>query len=67
MAGLIKCDIAVIGAGGDRGSTIAHRLALEGREVVLIDPDDAGYGCILVAMQARWPITRCSRLARLRF
>lgn len=36
-------EIAVIGA-GVVGLTIAYRLALEGREVVMIDPQDPGHG-----------------------
>jgi D-amino-acid dehydrogenase len=43
MPGLVKCDIAVIGA-GVIGLAIAHRLALEGREVVLVDPETPGMG-----------------------
>jgi len=43
MTGPIKCDIAVIGA-GVVGLAIAHRLALEGREVLLIDPEAPGMG-----------------------
>jgi D-amino-acid dehydrogenase len=43
MTGPIKCEIAVIGA-GVVGLAIAHRLALEGREVVLIDQEPPGIG-----------------------
>jgi D-amino-acid dehydrogenase len=43
MSGPIKCEIAVIGA-GVVGLAIAHRLALEGREVLLIDAAVPGMG-----------------------
>ncbi|MBW6506592.1 MAG: FAD-binding oxidoreductase [Rhodobacteraceae bacterium] len=43
MTGPIKCEIAVVGA-GVVGLAIAHRLALEGREVLLIDPEAPGMG-----------------------
>ncbi|WP_372839469.1 NAD(P)/FAD-dependent oxidoreductase [Phaeovulum sp.] len=69
MAGLIKCDIAVIGA-GVIGLAIAHRLALEGREVVLIDPDEPGMGASYgnagtVADYAMQPVGTPSVLASL--
>lgn len=37
------CEIAVVGA-GVVGLAVAHRLAVEGREVVVIDPADPGSG-----------------------
>ncbi len=43
MAGTIDTEIAIIGA-GVVGLAIAHRLLREGREVVVIDPNDPGSG-----------------------
>lgn len=43
MAGLIRTEIAVIGA-GVVGLAVAERLLAEGREVTLVDPNDAGMG-----------------------
>lgn len=43
MTETITSEIAVIGA-GVVGLAIAHRLALEGREVVLVDPEPPGSG-----------------------
>ena len=39
----LTTDIAIIGA-GVVGLVIAERLLAEGREVVLVDPDDPGMG-----------------------
>ena len=43
MAGLATCEIAVIGA-GVVGMCVAHRLAHEGHEVVMLDPGVPGMG-----------------------
>ncbi|KJC57887.1 cytochrome C4 [Bradyrhizobium sp. LTSPM299] len=43
MAELIKTDIAIVGA-GIIGLAIAFRLASDGREVVVIDPNEPGSG-----------------------
>ena len=43
MAGLATCEIAVIGA-GVVGMSVAHRLAREGHEVVMLDPGVPGMG-----------------------
>lgn len=43
MAELIKTDVAIVGA-GIIGLAIAFRLAADGREVVVVDPNEAGSG-----------------------
>jgi D-hydroxyproline dehydrogenase len=43
VAELIKTDVAIVGA-GIVGLAIAFRLAAQGREVVVIDPNDPGSG-----------------------
>ena len=43
MVATISTEIAVIGA-GVVGLTIAHRLALQGHDVVMLDPNDPGSG-----------------------
>ncbi|MBC2837021.1 NAD(P)/FAD-dependent oxidoreductase [Paragemmobacter straminiformis] len=43
MAGSIRTEIAVIGA-GVIGLAVAERLLAEGREVTLVDPEDPGMG-----------------------
>ena len=43
MAELIKTDVAIVGA-GIIGLAIAFRLAGDGREVVVVDPNEAGSG-----------------------
>ncbi|MBV9564143.1 MAG: FAD-dependent oxidoreductase [Bradyrhizobium sp.] len=43
MAELIKTDVAIVGA-GIIGLAIAFRLAADGREVVVIDPNEPGSG-----------------------
>ncbi|MDE5440437.1 FAD-dependent oxidoreductase [Bradyrhizobium sp. CSA207] len=43
MAALIKTDVAIVGA-GIIGLAIAFRLAADGREVVVVDPNEPGSG-----------------------
>jgi D-amino-acid dehydrogenase len=43
VAELIKTDVAIVGA-GIIGLAIAFRLAADGREVVVVDPNEAGSG-----------------------
>ena len=43
MAEFIKTDVAIVGA-GIIGLAIAFRLAADGREVVIVDPNEAGSG-----------------------
>jgi D-amino-acid dehydrogenase len=43
MTGIHDCEVAVVGA-GVVGLSVAYRLAREGRDVVLVDPEDPGSG-----------------------
>ena len=43
MTELIKTDVAIVGA-GIIGLAIAFHLAADGREVVVVDPNEAGSG-----------------------